>query len=312
MAVGLADAVEQRGSGPRRSGPSPRASCARACAGCATTEAGRVEDPHLERLVAAAALGDAELDAGAGLERRWCPRAAPRRARRRRARPPGTGSRSPSRRRTTSPCQWARSDLSSVRRRGPVPRRRPSLCRRPRPGGRRAVSPERSASFMSRSGIRAGRAPASAKPAARTASSSAGRELAVGAAARAAPRRPRPRPAPRGRGPAGRAPVRRPPASTARTATSARSTRAEAVRGDLDAVRDPRGQAGGRRLVPGRQAPAARGLADLRLGEPGVAQRRDRAALGGGPDARAGSRRPRRRRWCRSRRGPARARRPAG
>ena len=84
------------------------------------------------------------------------------------------------------------------------------------------------------------------------------------------------------------------------------------VRGDLDAVRHPAGEAGGGRLVPGRQPPAAGGLADLGLGQPGVAQRRDRAALVGGADARAGSRRPRRRRWCRSRRWRCRAPRPAG
>ncbi len=58
------------------------------------------------------------------------------------------------------------------------------------------------------------------------------------------------------------------------------------VRGDLDAVRHPAGQAGGGRLVPGRQPPPARGLADLGLGQPGVAQRRDRAPLVGGADPR--------------------------
>ena len=84
------------------------------------------------------------------------------------------------------------------------------------------------------------------------------------------------------------------------------------VRGHLDAVRDPRGEARGGGLVPRRQPPPVRGLADLRLGEPGVAQGCDGAALVGGADARAGSRPPRRRRSCRSRRSRCRAPRRAG
>src|SRR5262245_65911190 len=56
------------------------------------------------------------------------------------------------------------------------------------------------------------------------------------------------------------------------------------MRRHLDAVGDPRREAGGGRLVPRRQLPAARRLPDLRLGQTRVAQRRLRAPLGRGPD----------------------------
>ena len=49
------------------------------------------------------------------------------------------------------------------------------------------------------------------------------------------------------------------------------------VRRHLDAVGDPRRQAGRGGLVPGGQVPAPRGGPDLLLGEAGVAQRGDRA-----------------------------------
>ena len=83
-------------------------------------------------------------------------------------------------------------------------------------------------------------------------------------------------------------------------------------RGDADPVRDPAGQAGRRRLVPGGQAHRPGRGADLRLGQPGVAQRGDRAALGRRADAGPEAGAPRRPRWCRWRRAPGRAGRPAG
>ena len=58
------------------------------------------------------------------------------------------------------------------------------------------------------------------------------------------------------------------------------------VRRHLDAVGDPRGEAGGGRLVPGRQPPALEARRTSSLVEAGVQQRRDRATLGGRPDAR--------------------------
>ena len=90
-------------------------------------------------------------------------------------------------------------------------------------------------------------------------------------------------------------------ASAARSADSARSTRASRPRRDRDAVGDPAGQAGGGRLVPGDETPVLRGGPDLGLGQPGVAQRRHRRHARRRPGYPAGSRRSRRRRWCRSR-----------
>ena len=79
---------------------------------------------------------------------------------------------------------------------------------------------------------------------------------------------------------------------------------------DLLAVGDPAGEAGGRRLVPGGQAPGLGQGADVGLAQAAFLQRVPHAVLAGGPHARAGGR-PGRRCWPprRSRRPPAR---PAG
>ena len=64
----------------------------------------------------------------------------------------------------------------------------------------------------------------------------------------------------------------------------------QARRGHLQAVGDTAGQARECRLVGRHEPPAAAGLANLRLGQSGIEQRRERPSLGGGPDARAESR----------------------
>ena len=71
----------------------------------------------------------------------------------------------------------------------------------------------------------------------------------------------------------------------ARSASSARSTCFSRCRGDGDAVREPRGQAGRGRLVPGGEPQLARPGADLGLGEPRLQQRRAHGVLRGGHGA---------------------------
>ena len=137
----------------------------------------------------------------------------------------------------------------------------------------------RAARSSSRTGTPWGRRSASSKPAPVTAATTArtGRRRAGGGCGRPRPRRGR-----RGRGPEVPHAVRR--EQRADRGLGALDA-GQPVRGDLDAVGHPAGQAGGGGLVPRRQLPAAGGLADLGLGQPGVAQRRDRPALGGGADA---------------------------
>ncbi len=68
VAVGLTDAVEEPDEVLDDRDHLLGLLALRAGALVARDRRGRVEDPHLERLVAAPPLGDAELDAGAGLE----------------------------------------------------------------------------------------------------------------------------------------------------------------------------------------------------------------------------------------------------